>query len=140
MRKKRSMTVCGAAVLCEAVALHAQTPAAAPAAAPAFEVAAIKPAPPLDAAKIMAGKLHVGMTINAARVDIGNLSLADLIRIAYKIKSYQLTGPDWMPAQRFDMQAKMPEGATKEQVPEMLQTLLADRFKLSIHRDSKEHS
>jgi uncharacterized protein (TIGR03435 family) len=73
-------------------------------------------------------------------VDIGNLSLADFIRIAYKIKPYQLTGPDWMTAQRFDIQAKLPEGATKDQLPEMMQSLLADRFKLTIHRDTKEHS
>ena len=44
-----------------------------------------------------------------------------------------------MKAERFDIQAKLPEGATKEQVPEMLQALLAERFKLAIHRDSKEH-
>jgi uncharacterized protein (TIGR03435 family) len=121
--------------------LPAQTPAAAPApAALTFEVAAIKPAPPLDPMKIMQGKMHIGMTVNAARVDIGNLSLADLVRMAYKVKPYQVTGPDWMGAQRFDIQAKMPEGATKEQVPEMLQALLAERFKLVIHRDTKEHS
>jgi uncharacterized protein (TIGR03435 family) len=136
MRQKRLLAGIGATLLCAAVVLRAQAPAV----APAFEVAAIKPAPPLDPAKIMAGKLHIGMTINAARVDIGNLSLADLIRIAYKIKPYQLTGPDWMGAQRFDVQAKLPEGASKEQVPEMLQTLLADRFKLAIHRDSKDHA
>ncbi len=114
--------------------------AQAPSSGPAFEVASIKPAPPLDPAKIMSGKMHVGMNIDAARVEIGNLSLSDLIRIAYKIKPYQLTGQDWMKAQRFDIMAKMPEGGTKEQVPQMLQALLADRFKLAIHRDSKEQS
>jgi uncharacterized protein (TIGR03435 family) len=111
-----------------------------PAAAPAFEVASIKPAPPLDPAKIMSGKMHVGMNIDAARVDIGSLSLQDLIMVAYKIKPYQLTGPDWMKVQRFDIMAKMPEGANKDQVPQMLQALLADRFKLAIHRDTKDHS
>jgi uncharacterized protein (TIGR03435 family) len=45
-----------------------------------------------------------------------------------------------MAVNRFDVMAKMPEGATKEQVPEMLQALLAERFKLAVHRDSKEHS
>jgi uncharacterized protein (TIGR03435 family) len=124
-----------AAMICCGL-LQAQTPAP----PLTFEVAAIKTAPPLDAAKIMSGKLKIGMTVNAGRVDIGNLSLADLIRMAYKVKPYQITGPDWMPAQRFDIQAKMPEGATKEQVPEMLQALLAERFKLAIHRDSKEHA
>ena len=114
-------------------ALEAQTPPP----APTFEVASIKPAPPIDRAKIMAGKLHLGMTVDAARVDIGNLSLADLIRTAYRVKAFQVSGPDWMATQRFDILAKMPEGATKEQVPDMLQALLAERFKLAIHRETR---
>jgi uncharacterized protein (TIGR03435 family) len=70
-----------------------------------------------------------------------------LITKAYDVKLYQISGPDWvtsmsaqMSAQRFDVLAKMPDGTTKEQVPEMLRTLLADRFKLTIHRDTKEHA
>ena len=114
--------------------------AQAPSSGPAFEVASIKPAPPLEPAKIMSGQMHVGMNIDNARVEIGNLSISDLIRIAYKIKPYQIAGPDWMKAQRFDILAKMPEGGTKEQVPEMLQALLAERFQLAIHRENKEHS
>ena len=75
---------------------------------------------------MQAGKMHVGMKVDAARVDIGYLSLADLIMTAYKVKAHQVVGPDWMRTDRFDILAKMPEGATKEQVPEMLQGLLAD--------------
>src|SRR5215471_2487187 len=113
----------------------AQTPGG-----PAFEVASIKPAPPISqlAQQIQSGKLHVGMSIDGARVDFGFVSLADLIAQAYKIKPYQLTGPDWMRHERFDVLAKLPEGASKDQVPEMLQALLAERFRLAIHRDSKE--
>src|SRR5581483_840097 len=98
--------------------LGAQTPATPP---PTFDVASIKPAPPLDPAKIMAGKLHVGMSVDAARVDIGNLSLADLVRIAYRVKPYQVSGPDWMSSERFDVLAKMPEGVSKDKAPDMLQ-------------------
>ena len=135
MRNKLFVRI-GVTILLAAATVAAQTPAA----APAFDVASIKPAPPLDPAKIKAGTMHIGMSIDKALVDIGSLSLADLIRIAYKLKQYQLVGPDWMGAQRFDIMAKMPEGGTKEQVPQMLQALLAERFKLTIHRDSKEHS
>jgi len=110
----------------------------APAAAPAFEVASIKPAPPMTPAMITSGKMHVGMKIDAARVDIGFLSLMDLICKAYEVKQYQVTGPSWLSTERFDIVAKMPEGATKEQVPKMLQTLLAERFKLQIHREKKD--
>jgi uncharacterized protein (TIGR03435 family) len=80
------------------------------------------------------------MKVDAGRVDIGLMSIADLIRTAYELKPYQVTGPDWMNSQRFDILAKMPEGATKEQVPAMLKTLLAERFKLTLHKESKEHS
>jgi Protein of unknown function (DUF3738). len=68
------------------------------------------------------------------------MSLADLIRTAYKVKQYQVSGPDWMGLQRFDVLATLPEGASPEQVPEMLQALLAERFKLATHRESKEHA
>jgi uncharacterized protein (TIGR03435 family) len=106
----------------------------------AFEVASVKPAAPLDRGQILSGQMHVGMKIDAARVDIGFMSLADLIRVAYRVKPYQVSGPDWMASERFDVLAKMPEGATSEQVPEMLQALLAERFKLTVHRESKEHA
>ena len=106
----------------------------------AFEVASVKPAGPLDPAKIMNGQMRIGMKVDKARVEIGSLSLNDLIMIAYKIKSYQLQGPDWMGVERFNVQAKMPEGAKEDQVPEMLQALLIERFKLTFHRDTKEHN
>jgi uncharacterized protein (TIGR03435 family) len=110
-----------------------------PAAPLSFDVASIKPSAPMTPAIASSGKLHVGMKITATRVDIGMLSLMDLVCKAYEVKQYQVSGPSWMSAQRFDIVANMPEGATKEQVPQMLQTLLAERFKLAIHRDTKEH-
>jgi uncharacterized protein (TIGR03435 family) len=105
-----------------------------------FEVASVKPAAPLDRSQILSGQMHVGMKIDAARVDIGFMSLAELIRVAYRVKPYQISGPDWMASERFDVLAKLPEGASREQVPEMLQALLAERFKLTMHRESKEHA
>jgi uncharacterized protein (TIGR03435 family) len=106
----------------------------------AFEVATIKPVPMPSPADVMSGKMRVGMTVNGSRVDIGFFSLEDLIRTAYKVKGFQISGPNWMAGQRFEIQAKMPEGANKDQVPEMLQALLADRFKLKLHREGKEQS
>ena len=106
----------------------------------AFEVATVKPASMPTAADAAAGKIHVGMNVDAQRVDIGFFSLRDLIMVAYRMKPYQVVGPDWMLSQRFDVQAKLPDGGSREQVPEMLQALLADRFKLAVHRDTKEHN
>src|SRR3954471_3525241 len=112
--------------------------AQAPAPKPQFEVATIKPAPPLNPEMIAAGKMHVGMKTDAGRVDIGFMSLNDLIIAAYKVKQHQIAGPDWMKTERFDILAKLPEGATKEQVPEMLQSLLAERFGLTFHKEMRE--
>jgi uncharacterized protein (TIGR03435 family) len=108
----------------------------------AFEVASVKPSAPITPQMVQSGKLHLGMKIDAARVDIGNWSLAQLIGEAYKVKGYQISGPDWLKnlatSQRFDIVATMPPGSSKEQVPEMLKALLKERFKLQAHEDKKE--
>ncbi|HLI82887.1 MAG TPA: TIGR03435 family protein [Bryobacteraceae bacterium] len=128
---------------CLAVAAaFAQPQSTAPAKAPAkasFEVASIKPSGPLDPAAILSGKSHVGMSVDNFRVDVGSMSLLNLICLAYKVKPFQITGiPDWAPSERFDILAKLPDGASKDQVPEMLESLLAERFKLAVHRDKKD--
>jgi uncharacterized protein (TIGR03435 family) len=61
----------------------------------------------------------------------------NLLATAFAVKEHQISGPDWLRNERFDVTAKLPEGATKDQVPAMLQTLLAERFKLTTHKDSK---
>ena len=131
----RNLAICLALV---ASATFAQTK-------PSFEVATIKPAQPMDQAKIMAalqsgGKLPVGATIDSHRAEYLYLDLKTLLTYAYGVKPYQITGPDWMPTTRFDIVAKMPEGSTKEDAPQMLQSLLEERFKLTTHRTSAEHS
>jgi uncharacterized protein (TIGR03435 family) len=114
--------------------------AQAPAAGPSFDVASIKPSPEITAAMVASGAIHAGMKIDASRVDIGQYPLMAIICKAYDVKQFQVSGPPWLTAQRFDIVAKMPEGATKEQVPQMLQALLAERFKLKVHHESKEQS
>jgi uncharacterized protein (TIGR03435 family) len=109
-----------------------------PAAPIAFEVATIKPSDPITPAAIASGKMTVGMHVDASRASFGFLSIADLIPIAFKVKPYQVSGPDWMRSQRFDIVGKLPDGSTKEQVPEMLQVLLAERFQLKVHRENRE--
>jgi uncharacterized protein (TIGR03435 family) len=111
----------------------------APTAPLAFEVATIKLARPLQE-QALSGKMHVGVNIDAGRVDIGGMSLSDLISIAYKVKPHQISGPDWLAIDRFDILAKIPEGVDKDKVPEMMQTLLADRFKLTFHRENRDHA
>jgi uncharacterized protein (TIGR03435 family) len=122
-------------LLLVAGAAFAQTPAA----PLTFDVASVKLAV-IDQAKIMAGQQQIGLKVEGNRVQIGLTGLSELIGMAYKVKYYQIQGPEWLgpTGQRFDVQAKMPQGANKDQVPEMVQALLADRFKLTFHRVSKE--
>jgi uncharacterized protein (TIGR03435 family) len=135
MRKTlRRFTLCLALT---AVAALAQT-------ALTFEVASIKPAAPLDmmkvAADVQAGHMpKIGPHVDAARAEYTYMALKDLIVIAYKVKPYQITGPDWIATTRFDIVAKMPEGSAKADAPKMLQALLEDRFKLALHREKKEN-
>ena len=124
------------AILLLSAAGLAQTPPA----PPSFEVASVKPAPPIVPAQVLGGKIHIGMSVDCARVDIGNLSLMDLLWRAYRVRPYQISGPDWLSGQRFDIAAKLPEGVGADQVPEMLQALLAERFKLVAHTEGKEQS
>src|ERR1039458_5970133 len=109
--------------------------------------------PPCSGSVIAAGTLDAWMsasfsytstagtntgTVYSAVYDNGGGSLKRLILTAYKLKPYQVSGPDWMDSVRFDILSKIPEGGTKDQVPEMLQALLAERFKLTAHRETKE--
>lgn len=114
-------------------AAAAQTPAR-----PAFDVAAITAGVPLQT-QISTRQLRIDRTVNDSRINLQSVTLAELIMMAYKIQVYQLTGPDWIKSELYDVQATLPPGSTKEQVPAMMETLLAERFKLTVHRDKKEH-
>jgi uncharacterized protein (TIGR03435 family) len=98
----------------------------------AFEVASIKPAPPPTGTG-----LSVRVSQDKGRITMTNVSLRDVLAQAYNIRLQQLTTPDWMENTRFDIVAKLPEGAAKEQIPAMLRSLLADRFNLKMHKESK---
>ncbi len=108
-----------------------------------FEVATVKPAAPLDMAKIAAAMQagqapKIGPHVEGGRAQYTYMALRELIALAYNIKPYQVTGPDWLATTRFDINAKMPEGAPKDAAPAMLQTLLKERFKLTAHPSSEE--
>jgi uncharacterized protein (TIGR03435 family) len=106
---------------------------------PEFEVASIKAAPPLPTlmAQIASGQVRPGMNVNGTRLDCF-MSLEILIATAYRVRTYQIIGPDWLSSQRFEIHATIPEGTRKDQVPEMLRALLKDRFWLKVHLENKE--
>lgn len=108
-------------------ALLAQAPAG-----PKFEVASLRPS------QTNQDRVDVGVHYDGAQVRINALPMRDYIARAYGLKLYQVTGPEWLTTERFDLSAKLPDGAKQDQLGEMLQALLVDRFQLKVHRDKKE--
>jgi len=97
----------------------------------AFEVATVKLIDPDDS-------IFVTMSADPSIVRYGNITLRDAIRGAYKVNDFQIAGPDWMSGVRFQVDAKLPAGAATDQIPEMFQALLEERFKLTWRREPKE--
>ncbi len=105
-----------------------------------FEVASIKPAAPMEGGRMMVGIQGGPGTPKPGQMTFTNVSLNNILQQAYDVKDYQISGPAWMQSTRFDIEAKVPAGTTKEQSRIMLQNLLADRFKLTLHHSTKESS
>jgi uncharacterized protein (TIGR03435 family) len=100
---------------------------------PEFEVASIKPSPPDEFERSGSG-VH----IDGSQVSFKFLSLSNYIAHAYRVKNYAISGPEWIASERFDITAKLPANAPRKQLPEMLQALLEDRFRLKVHRENRE--
>ena len=122
----------GGSCITNAPALRAQAESV-----PKFEVASVRPSPPLHLP--LTAPIQVGMFRDKGRVEFELMSLRDLIIVAYRIKPWQLPGtPDWMTTEVFDIVATIPQGVSAAEVPDMLQALLAERFGLRIRREYKE--
>ncbi|HLK69788.1 MAG TPA: TIGR03435 family protein [Bryobacteraceae bacterium] len=108
----------------------------------AFEVATIKLAPPEPADPYQAGYRKGtsmrGMVVAGKRVTLVDQTLKDLVRIAFGVKDHQVVAAPWMASQLFDVVASLPEGADRSQGPEMLRTLLEDRFQMECHQEPRE--
>jgi uncharacterized protein (TIGR03435 family) len=98
-----------------------------------FEVASVKPAAPCCAA----GQWRESRAIDD-RIDFRYVTLRYCLAFAYGLKEYQVSGPPWISEVRYDILAKGPAGTTREQLPAMVQSLLAERFKLEFHREKKD--
>src|SRR5262245_4948251 len=79
-----------------------------------------------------------GPFYGSGRFELRFATMLDLIRIAYNLDPEKVVGgPNWLETDRYDVFAKIPAASTVESRREMLQDLLADRFKLVTHKDSK---
>src|ERR1051325_10806343 len=101
--------------------------------APAFEVASVKSAEPCCAVPGQWRESKIGPD----RVDLRYVTLRYCVALAYRVKEYQVSGQPWIAEERYDIVAKGPEGTRQEQIPEMMQALLRERFKLVAHREQK---
>ena len=109
--------------------------------APSFEVASVKPAVPITGPLTAGMRLGCGGGPGTSDPGIWKCSfvnLADLIFRAYGLERYQFAPADWMVTARFDINAKVPAGTTKEQFQRMQQNLLVERFKMTLHHEQKE--
>jgi uncharacterized protein (TIGR03435 family) len=101
-------------------------------AGPHFEVASIRPSADQGTA------VNAGLRITNNQVRVVDLSLRNYIAIAYQLMPSQVIAPDWTTQLRFDVSGNLPDGAARDQVPAMLQALLADRFQMKAHRETRE--
>ena len=138
MRSTLGMLV--AAGIVTAAGPAAQSPQAPPA-APAFEVASIKPN--------NSGDDRVMMQNQPGRFVATNITLRLLIRNAYQVQDFQITGgPNWLGSDHFDINAKVPDGFQMQPpgppgsgpgpLQLMIRSLLAERFKLTLHNETKD--
>jgi uncharacterized protein (TIGR03435 family) len=104
----------------------------------AFEVVSIK-AGPRPTPELLRSGYGIVFDIDAAHVRIVGYTPFALLARAFRVEQPQVDAPDFARREYFEIQATLPEGATREQVPEMLQTMLIERFKLAYHRETREY-
>ena len=129
MRTLRSLLCAGAAVLALAVTIGAQTAS--------FEVASIKPSNPNPTGPLGATPFVLPAL---GRLTAQNTSLRILVMAAYQKQPFQIVGgPPWFNSDKFDINAKAVDATlTTDQMLEALKTLLADRFKLKLHIETRD--
>jgi uncharacterized protein (TIGR03435 family) len=97
---------------------------------PTFEVASVKPN--------TTGSPGGSFVMPPGRFSATNIPLKVLITNAYQMFFQVVGGPDWVNTDRFDVAAKAPDGSLPEQTRAMVRTLLTDRFKLVVHRETRD--
>jgi len=94
-----------------------------------FDVASVKPAVP--------GPWRESKVL-MDRIDFPGVTLRYCLAFSNRVKEYQISGPAWLSEQKYDIVAKGPAGTTRDQLPAMMQALLAQRFKLQARTEKKD--
>jgi uncharacterized protein (TIGR03435 family) len=99
-----------------------------------FDVASVKSAAPPESGRKGPNPFQVDPMFLAVR----HSTLKRIMQHAYGVEEYQIFGlPAWADEDRFDIEAKTEQPVSADQMMKMLRTLLAERFRLAIHHDSK---
>jgi uncharacterized protein (TIGR03435 family) len=103
-----------------------------PETAPKFEIADVHVSPKTANPFVRTGPVRGG------RYEIKTATMVDLVRIAYGVTPDKVVGgPNWLEMDRFDVVGKVPPEASADAQKLMLQALLAERFKLVVHNDTR---
>lgn len=108
-----------------------QTQAQDKAAIPAFDAASVKPHQDT-------GARNRTRTIEPGRITYVNVTLRELILVGFNVKPYQLSGPDWIQNNTYDLVATAGQPVGVDEIKRMLGPLLAERFHLTFHRDTRQ--
>jgi uncharacterized protein (TIGR03435 family) len=98
-----------------------------------FDVASVKP----DKSGDGHSDNSISSDQDAVKLTFRNVSLLNCIQRAYEVKDYQISGPDWLKSEKYDIIATVPDKIPNDQLWPMLQKLLANRFQLKLHRETK---
>jgi uncharacterized protein (TIGR03435 family) len=96
--------------------------------------------PAFDAATVRVNPSHENgrQTVGPAGITYRSVTLLDCVAAAYGVREYQVVGPDWLLTERYDVMGKATGPSTREELMAMLRRLLAERFRLRSHEETKE--
>ncbi len=100
-----------------------------------FEAASVRIAPP--GGSVSGGCQGGPGTSDPERITCSNAFLAQVIVTAWKLQVYQLFGPEWLKTGHYDIAAKIPPGATRDEYRQMLQNLLVERFHMIARHETR---
>lgn len=129
--RKAALAIAGTAVLAVPVIVGTINAPMLRAQQPAFEVASVK----LNRTGSSNSRFP---ELRNGTLAAENVSLKSLLSVAYGLSRERITGPSWLDSDRFDLAGKAPRGVPNSEMKPMLQALLKDRFKVEVHRESRE--
>lgn len=106
----------------------------------AFEVASVKAAEPAARSGFKSTGMPPPLSGDPSHLTYTGVSLAGVLMRAYDVKPLRIDGPDWLRTELYDISAKVPDDAPRGHIPEMLQALLAERFRMTVHWETRDET